>query len=65
MERQLRVGITGAGGNLGMTLVNGLRSRFDLKLFLISNELQPPSESSAASAAHTALLPPAGAEAVS
>jgi NAD+ dependent glucose-6-phosphate dehydrogenase len=37
MERQLRVGITGAGGNLGMTLVNGLRSRFDLKLFDIKN----------------------------
>jgi NAD+ dependent glucose-6-phosphate dehydrogenase len=33
MERALKVGITGAGGNLGTTLVRGLRDKFDLKLF--------------------------------
>jgi NAD+ dependent glucose-6-phosphate dehydrogenase len=33
MEKQLRVGITGAAGNLGTTLVQGLQSKFDLKLF--------------------------------
>jgi NAD+ dependent glucose-6-phosphate dehydrogenase len=32
MERKLRVGITGAGGNLGSTLFRGLQSKFDLEL---------------------------------
>lgn len=33
MENKIKVGITGAGGNIGTTLVNGLRDKFDLKLF--------------------------------
>lgn len=33
MERPLRVGITGAAGNLGTTLVKGMQAQFDLKLF--------------------------------
>lgn len=32
----MKVGITGAGGNIGRTLVNGLRDKFDLTLFDLS-----------------------------
>ncbi len=42
-----------------------ISTRVSLSEILISNELQPPSESSPASAAHTALRPPAGAGAAS
>lgn len=33
MESKMKVGITGAGGNIGSTLVNGLRNKYDLTLF--------------------------------
>lgn len=33
MESKMRVGITGAGGNLGIALVHGLRDKYDLRLF--------------------------------
>jgi len=33
MHSKMKVGVTGAGGNLGATLVNGLRGKYDLKLF--------------------------------
>jgi nucleoside-diphosphate-sugar epimerase len=33
MEKLMKVGITGANGNLGTTLVQGLADKFDLKLF--------------------------------
>lgn len=39
MENKLKVGITGAGGNLGRTLVNGLQDKYELTLF----DLRAPS----------------------
>ena len=33
MEGRMKIGITGAGGNLGTTLVNGLQDKYSLKLF--------------------------------
>jgi len=41
MENKMKLGITGAGGNLGTTLVSGLRDKYDLKLF----DLRAPANS--------------------
>jgi len=41
MDSKMKVGITGAGGNLGTTLVHGLRDKFDLKLFDLGAPANP------------------------